>query len=404
MSLGCGRNIHGGVVGRWDGCGWHGFGVSAGSRPVVDLGGYGAAGPVTTGPASASELDSPADVAVDASGNVYIADGINAEVEKVTPSGTLSVIAGTGTSGTPAAGPATSTPLDYPAGVAVDSAGNVYIADLSGSVVEKVTPSGMMTIVAGSGGQGAPTPGPATSSALYGPDGVAVDGAGNLYIAASDNNEILKVTPSGTLSVFAGTGQQGGPTAGPATHSMLANPSGVAVDAAGDVYIADLANNRIEMVSPDGVLSFVAGNGQQGTPTPGPALSSDLNFPRGSRWTPPATSTSPNTSVTVSMKCPPRAPSRLSPAPAPAGRRRRDRARVPSSTPYGVAVDSAGDVFIADNDNNEVEEVTAATSAPVFAADTRQPARWRCLTPTPLLRPASRRRPLPSPPAHYPPG
>jgi sugar lactone lactonase YvrE len=222
-------------------------------------------------------------VAVDSSGNLIIADSQNSVIEKVTPSGTLSIIAGTpGSPGAPIPGPATSSPLDAPTGVAVDSAGNLYIADEGNNQIYKVTPSGTLSIIAGTGSSGTPTPGPATNSQFYSPADVAVDSVGNLYIADQGNNLIEKVTPSGTLSIIAGTpGSSGTPTPGPATSSPLNNPLGVAVDSSGNLYIADQSNNVIEEVTPSGTLSIIAGTGSLGAATPGPATSSPLRYPDG---------------------------------------------------------------------------------------------------------------------------
>jgi hypothetical protein len=132
--------------------------------------------------------------------------------------------------------------------VAVDGAGNVYIVD-DNEMVERVTSAGVLSIFAGDGDVGAPTPGPATSSQLSHPRGVAVDGAGNVYIADFNNTVVEKVTPGGVLSIFAGSGTYGAPTPGPATSSNLGFPSAVAVDGAGNVYIADIGNNVVEKVA-----------------------------------------------------------------------------------------------------------------------------------------------------------
>ncbi len=241
--------------------------------------GYGAP---TPGVATNSKLADPAGVAVDSSGNIYIADYGDHKVLKVTPSGTLSIIAGNGTYGAPVAGPATSSPLGEVWGVAVDSSGNVYIVDDTEQVIEKVTPSGTLSVFAGiAEHSGTPTPGPATSSHLHEPTGLAIDAAGNLYVADSENDVIEKITPSGTLSVFAGiVGSQAAPTPGPATSSALNEPFGVAVDAAGDIYIADTGNNEIEQVTPSGTLSVIAGNHTSGEPSYGvAATSSALHTP-----------------------------------------------------------------------------------------------------------------------------
>jgi sugar lactone lactonase YvrE len=227
----------------------------------------------TPGSATSSALDSPEGVAIAPNGDLYIADTSNNMVEKVTPDGTLSVIAGDGSDSTPTAGPATSSELGDIEAVAVDHAGNVYIADPENDVIEKVSPAGTLSIFAGtSGNSGTPTPGPATDTMLDEPEGVAVDPSGNVYIADYDNGLVEKVTPSGTLSIFAGTpGSYGTPSPGPATAEPLGGPDGVATDSSGDVYIADYSDNLVEKVTPDGMLSIVAGNTHTSPPTYGAA-------------------------------------------------------------------------------------------------------------------------------------
>jgi sugar lactone lactonase YvrE len=265
-------------------------------------------------PAAQVSLFEPDGVAVDGAGNVFIADFADHLVEKVTPAGSLSVFAGNGTNGNPTPGPATGSDLGAPNGVGVDQAGDLFIAD-SNQFVEKVTPSGTLSIFAGTGVGGAPTPGPATSSKLNEPNAVAFDSAGDAYIADVNNNVVERVTPSGTLSIVAGTGTGGAPTPGPATASKLNGPEGVAFDGAGNAYIADTGNNRVEKVTPAGTLSVFAGTGTAGLPTPGAATSSKLNGPG------------------------------------------------------DVALDGAGNVDIADTNNGVIEEVGGVVLPPLFTAD-----------------------------------
>ena len=251
--------------------------ASDGTRTVIA--GTGQAGAPTPGPATSSNLNNPFGVAVDASGDIFISDSSNNVIEKVTPDGTLSIVAGTGQLGTPVPGPATSSNLFTPQGIAVDTSGNLYIADHYNQVIEKVTPDGTLSIVAGTGQRGTPVPGPATSSNLHDPEGLAVDAAGNLFIADSGNQMIEKVTPDGTLSIIAGSGDFDAPTPGPATSSGFKYPYGVAPDSSGNVYIADFINDVVEKVTPDGTMTVVAGTGRVGATTPGPATSSDLYLP-----------------------------------------------------------------------------------------------------------------------------
>jgi sugar lactone lactonase YvrE len=245
------------------------------------FGGTGGTGAPVAGPAVDSPIAYPLGVAVSGtSGDVYVSDNGNSVVDRITPDGTLSVVAGDGTSGMPTAGPALSSHIGSPSSLAVDASGNLYIVDYQYSVVEKVTPSGTLSIFAGNGTQGGPpTPGPATSSQLSNPV-IAAEGD-DVYIADAGNNVVEKVTPNGTLSIIAGNGTQGAPNPGPATSSPLGGPDAVAVDAAGNVYIADPGNNVIEKVTPNGTLSIIAGNGSDGMPTPGPATSSPLALPNG---------------------------------------------------------------------------------------------------------------------------
>ena len=212
------------------------------------------------GAATAAELSSPTDVALDSSGNLYIADLGNHRIRKVDTSGTITTFAGTGKSGFSGdGGPATAARLDQPLGVAVDSSGNLYISELLNNRVRKVDTAGTISTVAGVGdsrfgGDG----GPATRARLNNPTNVAVDSSGNLYIADSDNNRIRKVDTSGTITTFAGTGESSfSGDGGMATSARLARPGAVAVDGSGNLYIADSDNNRVRRVDSQGIITTV---------------------------------------------------------------------------------------------------------------------------------------------------
>jgi RHS repeat-associated protein len=215
------------------------------------------------GPALSAEFFIPAAVAMDSQGNVYIADTANNVIRKVTAStDTVTTYAGNATAGyTGDGGAATSAELNQPGGVAVDSQGNLYIADSYNIVIRKVTPAGIISTVAGNGtnsysGDG----GAATSAGLAAANGVAVDTTGNIYIAAS--SRIRKVNTSGIISTIAGTGTNGvSGDGGAATSAELNYAVAVAVDSGGNVYIADQNNCRIRKVSTSGIISTLAGDG-----------------------------------------------------------------------------------------------------------------------------------------------
>jgi sugar lactone lactonase YvrE len=249
------------------------------------------------GPATSAQLileesgDAFGGLAVDAQRNVYIADFFGNRVRKVSPAGIISTFAGTGKQGFGGdGGPATSAQFHYPAGLAVDGSGNVYIADRNNGRVRKVSRDGTITTIAGSGsiiihqrGDG----GPALAARLFTPAGVAVDRQGNVYISDPADYRVRKVSPDGTITTLAGGMRSGfSGDGGPASAARLTSPVGVAADAQGNVYIADPRTHRVRRVDPGGTITTVAGSGP---PTGlggfggdgGPATSAKFSLPRG---------------------------------------------------------------------------------------------------------------------------
>ena len=204
----------------------------------------------------------------------------------VSGSDTITTIAGNGKPGFSGdGGPATAAQLRSVDGVAVDSQGNVYIADSANYRVRKVSPGGTISTFAGKGGGGGALGdgGPATSARLDAPRSVAVDGQGNVYIADFNAHRIRMVRPNGTITTFAGTGQASfSGDGGPAVSARLYAPAAVAVDGQGNVYIVDAYNQRVRKVTPDGRITTIAGTGKQGTSGDGgPATSATLSYPYG---------------------------------------------------------------------------------------------------------------------------
>ena len=236
------------------------------------------------GAAGSSQLSFPGALAVDASGFVYIADTGNNRVRKMV-NGTINTVAGNGTSGYSGDGSsATSATLSSPSGLAVDSAGNIYISDYGNNVIRKVSPAGVISTYAGNGGQGyAGDGGPATAAELNAPLGLALDSSGNLYIADSGNHVVRVVSPAGTIKTFAGTGTLGDAGDGLlAVNALLATPTGIVIDSTGNVYISDAGQNRIRMVTPAGLILTVAGNGKAGYAGDGnPATQAQFNTAAG---------------------------------------------------------------------------------------------------------------------------
>ena len=237
------------------------------------------------GPATSAQLSSTADTVVDGAGNVYIADRTNDRIRKVAPTGVITTFAGTGTAGSGGdGGPATAAQLNQPGGVALDGAGNLYIADTENHKVRKVNTAGVITTVAGTGRAGARGGGgQATANELNTPTGVLAGGDGSFYISESGNNWVRRVDAAGVITTFAGTGGAGDSgDGGPATAAKLDNPDGLAFDSAGNLYVADTRHDRVRKVDRAGIITAFAGNGNKGsTGDGGPATAATFDQPHG---------------------------------------------------------------------------------------------------------------------------
>ena len=237
------------------------------------------------GPATAAALQHPAGVLPDGRGNLYIADSINHRVRLVDSTGTITTIAGDGTSRYAGdGGPAVSASLFWPSGLALDAQRNLYVADAVNHRIRRIDTHGTITTVAGNGDETyAGDGGPATSASLSFPRGVAVDTDGSIYIADAGNHRVRRVDPDGTIATFAGSGidiYEG--DGGPAVDASLNAPRAVLLDRQGNVYISDTKNNRVRRVDAGGTITTVAGNGVEGYGGDcGPAVDASLFAPRG---------------------------------------------------------------------------------------------------------------------------
>ena len=251
------------------------------------------------GPATSAELrprcgaNDPAGLAVDAAGDVFIADTGNHRVRMVNPAGVITTVAGTGGSAFGGdGGPATAAQLYSPTGLAT-SRGTLYIADAGNHRVRAVAPNGTITTVAGNGIAGCNAcsaqaeGGPATAAPIYDPVGLAVDGRGNLLIADWIDDRVFAVSPTGIITTLAGTTHPGNLAGGfsgdggPATGAELDGPAALAVDAHGNIYVADSINDRVRVIAPGGTISTYAGDGSRSFHEGAPATAGSVGTPEG---------------------------------------------------------------------------------------------------------------------------
>lgn len=275
---------------------------------VTTVAGTGAIGSAD-GVGTAASFRWPYGVAADAAGNLFVADAFNHKIRRVAPDGTVTTFAGSGTDGA-ADGPAASASFSYPFGVAVDTAGVVYVADWGNHSVRRITADGQVSTLAGNGTAGSSN-GTGAAASFNGPFGIAVDSAGMLYVADTNNNLIRRVSAAGSVTTLAGTGAQGADN-GAGSVASFRTPQHLTVDAGGNVYVADTGNHMIRHISSSGVVSTLAGSGAAGADN--------------------------GAAATASFR-----------------------------GPAGIGVDASGTVFVADSDNNLIRRITTTGQVSTLA-------------------------------------
>ncbi|HTV39130.1 MAG TPA: immunoglobulin domain-containing protein [Candidatus Sulfotelmatobacter sp.] len=253
-----------------------------------------------------SEFNNPGAVAMDSSGNIYIADTADNTIRKIAAGGTVSTFAGSpGISGS-ADGDGTNAFFNAPQGIAVDSSGNVYVADTGNNTIRKITSAGVVSTLAGEAGTAGSANGLGTNAQFYAPEGLAVDGSSNVFVADTWNDTIREVSPSGSVTTIAGSPEDFGSTNASGTNALFYEPGDVAVDTSDDVFVADTGNNAIREIAAGGSVTTLAGSVGNFGYTNGTGTSALFNAPQ------------------------------------------------------GIAIDSSGNLYVADYLNNAIRKVTSA--------------------------------------------
>ncbi|HWO23673.1 MAG TPA: hypothetical protein VNO30_33255 [Kofleriaceae bacterium] len=270
----------------------------------------------TDGTGAAARFSSPVGVTVDGANNLYVADRGNNTIRKITAAGVVTTLAGAAGMAGSTNGTGAAARFNYPIGAAIDSAGNVYVAEAFNHTIRKITAAGVVTTLAGTAGMSGSTDGANAAARFFSPTYVAVDSAGNVYVADEYNHTIRKVTAAGVVTTLAGTAGESGNADGTGAAASFYFPSGVAVDSAGNVYVADYFNHTIRKITAAGVVTTLAGTAGESGSTDGTGTAARF------------------------------------------------------SNPAGVAVDSAGNVYVSDIGNHIIRKITAAGIVTTLAGTT----------------------------------
>jgi len=320
---------------------------SPGPATADVLAGNGVQGSIN-GTGTGASFYQPTGVALDATGNVYVADFRNNLIREISPAGMVTTLAGNGQQGS-ANGAGTVASFNAPIGVAVDALGKVYVGENGNNLIREISPLGLVTTFAGSGMAGSVNA-TGTAASFSNPQGVAVDANGNVYVADYTNNLIREISPAGVVTTLAGNGKQGSADSAGVAASFN-EPTAVAVDAAFNVYVADFGNNLVRKISPAGAVSTLAGSGAQGSAN-GAGIAASFNKPTGI-----AVDASGNVYVAdwgnnlVRIISPAGVVSTL-------GTTINSKSTpLVLSGPYGVAVDASGNIYVAAYGNSTILKI-----------------------------------------------
>jgi hypothetical protein len=311
------------------------------------------------GTGSAARFNFPYSIAIDTAGNVFVADTYNLTIRKVTSAGVVTTLAGTAGSTGSTDGTGSAARFRYPEGIAVDTAGNLFVADTFNHTIRKITSAGVVTTLAGTAGSSGSTNGTGSAARFDFPLDVAVDTAGNVFVADTDNHTIRKITSAGVVTTLAGTAGSSGSTDGTGSAARFNFPSGVSLDTAGNIFVSDQVNNTIRKVTSAGVVTTLAGTAGSSGSTDGTGSAARFNFP----WD-IAVDTSGNVFVTDKDNFTIRkitsagVVTTLAGTAGSSGSTDGIGSAARFGSPMGIAVDTAGNLFVTDQANHTIRSST----------------------------------------------
>jgi sugar lactone lactonase YvrE len=315
-----------------------------------------------------ARFNAPSSVAVDGTGNLYVADYGNSTVRKVTAAGVVTTLAGTAGRAGAADGTGGAASFGLLKGIAVDSMGNVYVTDtsglsrvISGPTIRKITPGGIVTTLAGMAGFEGSANGTGASAHFSNPSGIAIDGAGNLYVGDTNNSTIRKITPAGVVTTLAGTAGGWDSVDGIGAAASFRNPGGVAVDVGGNVYVADTDNATIRKITSVGVVSTLAGAASLGGAVDGIGAAARFNWPYGvAADRLGSVYVTDYLSHTIRKITPSGVVTTLTGTAHVSGSADGMGASARFNFPADVAVDGSGNIYVNDSQNNAIRKITSS--------------------------------------------
>jgi len=312
------------------------------------------------GAANAARFSYPEGIAIDGGGNVYVADTRNSIIRKITPTGNVTTLTGVAGRRGSTDGTASEAQFASPSAVAIDNVGNVYVADTSNHTIRKITPAGVVTTLAGLAGSSGSTDGTGDAARFLAPEGVATDSAGNIYVADAGNHTIRRVTPAGVVTTLAGLARSSGSTDGTVAAARFNEPTGVATDSGGNVYVAERSNHTIRKITSAGTVTTLAGLAGSAGSVNGTGDAARFWFPSGV-----AADGAGNVYVADDMHAirkitPAGVVTTLAGQEANTGSSDGTGGAAQFYFPHSVATDGAGNIYVADSYNHTIRKVTPA--------------------------------------------